>query len=1057
MAEETVVRLSAIKFAKLKPQDPRATSNKNVNQAAVAQSHVASGEPPFATPRLKPYERLAADKTGEELAPEGVIWQMYVDEAKEYDSELVEGENRNLDLMLVFASLFSAILTAFIIESKSLLQEDASETTIVLLLAIAQSQQRVEQGNPKVFPPIERQSFSPTLSARCINGLWFTSLALSLSAALIAMLAKEWLAAFTATRPRPSHAHSMVHQARLQGLIKWRAQNIIDLLPTMLHLSLLLFSLGLAVYLWTLDSGIAIAEVVITAATLFFYGTTAILAAIYSSCPFITQVSKHLSIILKSSLKATKTLAGRSHIPPMTSSHVTSESELQALLWLTENARDPAIGDCACQALNGFRNIKATATSLEPESTRDSEAGTPDLNADRKFDTEAENDATAGSVTETLTEASIVDIANQDLTAEVPNDMAYLTPYRFTLIKSLFDAVHMRFSQARLRLPQESTENGGMHMAQYASLLPALVLALERDAKIALNDTGGGKRNSKQMIFSAAAPSLRALDTVWNNQCPELSPDAYATLTAAELQLTESVTLAHHVTQPPLFTHTTSPLYPYASIAVNPSFDGVFHKKISLQKLRARYSRALSRAGYLLRYHNTYGQRISVQPLMYLLKSIHQAALRKELNPEAHLSTCFPQSKSSEALPEFRVQIASSGMSHWVKPLYIGDEDGVISGLVQVLAYAGIHGDSAVELVAGNCLATVGPMLLKQWLHMMEEQQQNRFGELAESIDSVEKLLNYWPGHRETEELEGVVRWALSQLLVVFSISLALSNYPQMSDLQAIVTDQLCSRAKTTSGCIAMSEILTGYDTLVCQTIILVERNGKRIETSALINLLSLFLTQHPDPKYSRHLIVLPSVLPQFLRFLASVPDSLENVELVLKDLQDNVQRECGLWRRMLGPYVVSFFKEEGAFSALASIAYHEAYVSTTVKCITRIVHYAADEGSFASLRLGRVGEPAISGLLEAVKVVINSVANETDESSVLEPFMSEIMSLLRPPHNSQHLSTSHRHMLTEIYDTLSNIEKLPEGFRTKLVELEEWTYVGEALRHIRRLFEDEF
>ncbi|KAG9123090.1 hypothetical protein FRC07_000241 [Ceratobasidium sp. 392] len=106
---------------------------------------------------------------------------MYVEEAKEQDSELVNDKNGNLDQMLLFATLFSAILTAFIIESKNLLQQDSAELTVTLLLAIAQSQQRVEQGTPQTLPPIKRPRFSASMSARWINGLWYTALALSLS------------------------------------------------------------------------------------------------------------------------------------------------------------------------------------------------------------------------------------------------------------------------------------------------------------------------------------------------------------------------------------------------------------------------------------------------------------------------------------------------------------------------------------------------------------------------------------------------------------------------------------------------------------------------------------------------------------------------------------------------------------------------------------------------------------------------------------------------------------------------------------------------------------
>ncbi|KAF8594232.1 hypothetical protein BDV93DRAFT_459413, partial [Ceratobasidium sp. AG-I] len=189
----------------------------------------------------------------EDLAPDAGIWQQYLEEAKEHDGELVKGQNDNLDMMLLFAALFSAILSAFLIESKNMLQQDPADVSIALLLSIAQSQQRIEQGAPQLSSaPVELPSFSVSLSARWINGLWFFALALSLSAALIAMLAKEWLTAFTASRPRTAHAYTLLHQARLIGLTDWHALNIIDLLPSMLHLALLLFSLGLVLYLWTL-------------------------------------------------------------------------------------------------------------------------------------------------------------------------------------------------------------------------------------------------------------------------------------------------------------------------------------------------------------------------------------------------------------------------------------------------------------------------------------------------------------------------------------------------------------------------------------------------------------------------------------------------------------------------------------------------------------------------------------------------------------------------------------------------------------------------------------
>ncbi|KAG9076130.1 hypothetical protein FS749_012128, partial [Ceratobasidium sp. UAMH 11750] len=202
-------------------------------------------------------------------------------------TELVDRKNKNLDMMLLFATLFSAILTAFIIEAKGLPQPDPADVSLTLLLAIAHSQQRIEQGVPQVLPVIELPEFSPTMSVRWINGLWYTALALSLAAALAAMLAKERL---MASRLRLPYAHALPHQETLQE----HALSMVDLLPTMLHTSILLFLAGLVVHLLALDTAIAIAVAAITGLTVLLYLMTALLGAVNRCSPFMIQISKYI-------------------------------------------------------------------------------------------------------------------------------------------------------------------------------------------------------------------------------------------------------------------------------------------------------------------------------------------------------------------------------------------------------------------------------------------------------------------------------------------------------------------------------------------------------------------------------------------------------------------------------------------------------------------------------------------------------------------------------------------------------------------------------------------
>ncbi|KAF8598581.1 hypothetical protein BDV93DRAFT_412962, partial [Ceratobasidium sp. AG-I] len=215
-------------------------------------------------------------------------WKLYVAEAEEFDSELVEREHRNIDVMLVFAALFSAILTSFLLDSKNLMRADPADATTLLLTRIAQRLENPSGSSQSLDIP----AFEPTAAARWINGLWFASLGLSLAAALLSMMAKEWLTTFAASRPRPAHSYTIERQARLDALSSWGALQMIDHLPLFLHVALLLFSLGLVVYLYTsVDLTVASIVALMTGATILFYIIATGLASLYEVCPFDTQLS----------------------------------------------------------------------------------------------------------------------------------------------------------------------------------------------------------------------------------------------------------------------------------------------------------------------------------------------------------------------------------------------------------------------------------------------------------------------------------------------------------------------------------------------------------------------------------------------------------------------------------------------------------------------------------------------------------------------------------------------------------------------------------------------
>ncbi|KAF8594040.1 hypothetical protein BDV93DRAFT_482106, partial [Ceratobasidium sp. AG-I] len=282
------VWLSGLRFANFKPRKQAQTNQtegvfKNTSEQPACQGQAGLTETSPQCGKSDVYDQLEGDKPGEELTAEATIWKSYKTEAQDCDDELVDRQHKNIDVMLVFAALFSAILTSFLLDSKSMLQPDPSDITAMLLTRIAQ---RLESPNSPP-PPVEMPVFKPSIAAWWINGLWFTSLGLSLVASLLAMLAKEWLMTFASSRPRAARSYTIDRQARLDALSSWGALLMVDLLPLFLHVALLLFSLGLVVYLYaTVDLTIATIITLMTGATTLFYVITAIIATWWEVCPF---------------------------------------------------------------------------------------------------------------------------------------------------------------------------------------------------------------------------------------------------------------------------------------------------------------------------------------------------------------------------------------------------------------------------------------------------------------------------------------------------------------------------------------------------------------------------------------------------------------------------------------------------------------------------------------------------------------------------------------------------------------------------------------------------
>ncbi|PBK87589.1 hypothetical protein ARMGADRAFT_1085609 [Armillaria gallica] len=158
------------------------------------------------------------------------------------------------DVLLVFAGLFSAVVTTFVVQMSQSLQPDYAAMSASLLYESVLVQRAIANGSlvtaitPSPLNPTI--AFVPATMDVWVNGLWFTSVFLSLTTALVAVLVKQWLHHYVALPPSGTpREHSFTRQFRYAGFERWHVQVIIGPLSVLMHLALAIFLSGLVIFL----------------------------------------------------------------------------------------------------------------------------------------------------------------------------------------------------------------------------------------------------------------------------------------------------------------------------------------------------------------------------------------------------------------------------------------------------------------------------------------------------------------------------------------------------------------------------------------------------------------------------------------------------------------------------------------------------------------------------------------------------------------------------------------------------------------------------------------
>lgn len=173
-----------------------------------------------------------------------------------------------------------------------MLQPNSADLTLAALVHIS-----AQLGNLSAPPPFVQHDFSVSGSAAIVNGLFFTSLALILFAAFLAMLIRGWLQDFdrglrAITIP---DIQAKEREQRLRSLERYNITTLVALLPVLVQVALALFSVGLVLFLLPIYPPIAYVALAVFSVPLVIYTISGIISIFDPFAPFSSLLTRKLS------------------------------------------------------------------------------------------------------------------------------------------------------------------------------------------------------------------------------------------------------------------------------------------------------------------------------------------------------------------------------------------------------------------------------------------------------------------------------------------------------------------------------------------------------------------------------------------------------------------------------------------------------------------------------------------------------------------------------------------------------------------------------------------
>ncbi|KAG8956950.1 hypothetical protein FRC03_010687 [Tulasnella sp. 419] len=186
---------------------------------------------------------------GHPVYKDNPIWEKYVTLATTHDDVVIGAMNHNMDILLVFSGLFSAVVTTLIVQSDGgLLPPDQLlfVTKVLGKVIFDQLDQMLRVSDPSASAPTFPSIFTKDYSADTPVLLWYISLDCALLVAGGAVCMKIWLLAYQ----RRNNAHqvsyyrAIYHQQNYANFRRWYVPQWGDILGCIVLINLIPFFYG---------------------------------------------------------------------------------------------------------------------------------------------------------------------------------------------------------------------------------------------------------------------------------------------------------------------------------------------------------------------------------------------------------------------------------------------------------------------------------------------------------------------------------------------------------------------------------------------------------------------------------------------------------------------------------------------------------------------------------------------------------------------------------------------------------------------------------------------